>query len=585
MKVLAVCITSSAPSDFEACLSKVASMHSKHNFDLAVATGDFFGALAASPELCVRFVSGEISVPLPLYIATGQTAPPSKLAHLIRSNGEAAPNVFVLGDVQSESGVFETADGLRIAFGETVAENSSTKTKVADLFVAAAFPLAAASLSVLAEAKGITPSVGSPAVAAAAKGIRPRYLVCPSPSPSFLEREPFRNDNNSTTRLVALAAFPPAPSKSKERWFYAFNITPAKHMDSAALAVIPENATLSPFAALPSITSLPSSNARGTKRSAEGAEGNFFWGGGGFGPDAKKKSSSSSAPPSHYVCHACKQPGHWIADCPARQAPRGTPSGPPPDDYVCNICKEKGHYISACPSKAAKRQHLDRDPSTCWFCLSSPNIEKHLLIDIKDECYIASSKGGLSEWGGHLLIVPIQHVASRSEVLTEEALLQEITDCQTLIRQKFIEKRNAEEVPVFVEVFGGIPQGDAVRRVQHMHIQVVPVPTDISKTLRQTFLDAAGSAGLVAMPEGMLPADPATPYVRIEVEEMGDGIEPPLVLTMPVNGDPRAFFNLQFARRVLADVLGCPEKANWKNCTVSTQEEGKLTKEMKKFLA
>ena len=43
----------------------------------------------------------------------------------------------------------------------------------------------------------------------------------------------------------------------------------------------------------------------------------------------------------------------------------------------------------------------------CWFCLASANCEKHLLVDIGEDFYVALPKGGLIK--EHALIVPIAH--------------------------------------------------------------------------------------------------------------------------------------------------------------------------------
>jgi hypothetical protein len=61
----------------------------------------------------------------------------------------------------------------------------------------------------------------------------------------------------------------------------------------------------------------------------------------------------------------------------------------------------------------------------CWFCLSNPNIAKHLIVAVGNECYLTLPKGqlipthgqtksrndGISSvpGGGHVLIVPIAH--------------------------------------------------------------------------------------------------------------------------------------------------------------------------------
>ena len=63
-------------------------------------------------------------------------------------------------------------------------------------------------------------------------------------------------------------------------------------------------------------------------------------------PPAPGRGGSGRVPPPSYICYRCRQPGHFIQDCPnnsvadggdentathARRAPVGIPQGSPPD--------------------------------------------------------------------------------------------------------------------------------------------------------------------------------------------------------------------------------------------------------------
>ncbi|KAI9324001.1 CwfJ C-terminus 1-domain-containing protein-like protein [Obelidium mucronatum] len=589
-KRLVFCIGSGSSGDFQAAISKVNALHAKHGpFDFALATGDFFAAFEQDAELGGRLagglIKGEWVVPCPLYVVGGRTPVPAAVHALIAHTGQIATNVFFLG----ASGVFATAEGLQIAYVSHAADAAAlaAATRTVDILLAAAVPAGVAALSALP----VDQSLADHAVARVAACVRPRYLFAASPS-AFAEREPYKNarlaneKDSVVTRFISLASY---SKTKKDRWFYAFNIVPLKDLDQRTLYMTPENTTPSPFSITPSnppprfnpaaaaAAAAPNSRKRALIDDSVGdaGQGGFFWNNPADSGQSKK-SQKKTVPPSHYVCNACHVPGHWLNDCPQRVRA-------PPTGYICHLCKKPDHFVAACPAKLLQKQNrqLDRDPATCWFCLSSPNIEKHLLVDIKEDCYIASAKGGLSEWGGHMLIIPINHFESRVQILDNDVMLREIYEIQQLIIQRFDAHR--QEVPVFFEVFPGHPGGDTVRRVQHLHIQVIPIPRELIFTLRDRFMDAAAAASLVAMPNGALPADPNTPYVRIELPDQPLGGEP-LVLTMPVNGNPRAVFNQQFARRVLAEALGAPHKAAWKNCTLSHGEEAQLTQNMKVML-
>lgn len=43
--------------------------------------------------------------------------------------------------------------------------------------------------------------------------------------------------------------------------------------------------------------------------------------------------------------------------------------------------------------KKAKRPKIEFDQNKCWFCLSSEDVSKHLVISIGKEIYLALAKG------------------------------------------------------------------------------------------------------------------------------------------------------------------------------------------------
>lgn len=51
-----------------------------------------------------------------------------------------------------------------------------------------------------------------------------------------------------------------------------------------------------------------------------------------------------------------------------------------------------------------------RAESRCWFCLSSPDVESHLVISIGEAYYCALAKGPLVP--NHVLMIPVEHCPS-----------------------------------------------------------------------------------------------------------------------------------------------------------------------------
>ncbi|KAI7724501.1 hypothetical protein M8C21_028982 [Ambrosia artemisiifolia] len=59
---------------------------------------------------------------------------------------------------------------------------------------------------------------------------------------------------------------------------------------------------------------------------------------------------------------------------------------------LSTVCRKAGWYIS----------------KECWFCLSSPNVESHLITSVGENFYCALAKGPLVQ--DHVLILPIEHL-------------------------------------------------------------------------------------------------------------------------------------------------------------------------------
>jgi hypothetical protein len=79
----------------------------------------------------------------------------------------------------------------------------------------------------------------------------------------------------------------------------------------------------------------------------------------------------------------------------------------------------------------------------CWFCLSNPNLAKHLIVSVGIECYVTLPKGQIIPThgdvaalsvissvpgGGHVLIVPIAHYPTLAALTPDVSgpVLQEI---------------------------------------------------------------------------------------------------------------------------------------------------------------
>ncbi|KAF9144130.1 hypothetical protein BGX30_013668 [Mortierella sp. GBA39] len=341
-------------------------------------------------------------------------------------------------------------------------------------------------------------------------------------------------------------------------------------------------------------------------------------------------------PPSGYLCKKCSEPGHYIKDCPVvkeEMAARGQqqqthgPNDVPPPDYTCVKCGTKGHYVRNCTQFSALDVHESRkmagggprgsrgprEPRTreldpCWFCLSNPGVDKNLIVSIGTEVYMAMSKGQLPETspsplvpgGGHVLLIGINHISSfgKGDPEALSGINSELRKYKEGLR-KLYESKGAGMVTLELSQ-GGVNQ--------HAHIQILPVPTEkiddverefkariasfflpsfkrfprngqpesssSSSNSRDVNAGENGDTNMEAAAEeaptptaawlDRLPAGLKEGFFRVELP--GDR-----VMVCPIPAGQRV--DMQFGRTVLADVLGLPDRAHWKRCVKTTEEE------------
>lgn len=72
----------------------------------------------------------------------------------------------------------------------------------------------------------------------------------------------------------------------------------------------------------------------------------------------------------------------------------------------------------------------------CWFCLSSPDVEKHLVITIGDSFYLALSKGPINQY--HVLILSVTHI--QSVALLSEEDFNELEKFKSALKEFFASK-------------------------------------------------------------------------------------------------------------------------------------------------
>ncbi|KNC77722.1 hypothetical protein SARC_09829 [Sphaeroforma arctica JP610] len=210
--------------------------------------------------------------------------------------------------------------------------------------------------------------------------------------------------------------------------------------------------------------------------------------------------------------------------------------------------------------------------SPCWFCLSSPQVEKHLVVSIGTDMYIAYAKGHLV--CEHVLILPINHIGSTRH-LSEEAKTE-------------LKQHQAALKKYYKEVLGmNLVMFERSYASRHMQIQCIPISSSIpTEEVKAAFRSHGNLSGFpfddVSAPDKDTATTPNPPHSRNKgffLVEFADGSQ---MVHTHVPGEER--FPLQFGREVIGSEKICnlPDRIDWKACKVSLEEETALVQQMRK---
>ena len=190
--------------------------------------------------------------------------------------------------------------------------------------------------------------------------------------------------------------------------------------------------------------------------------------------------------------------------------------------------------------------------SSCWFCMSAPQFEAHLVASISDEAYVTLAKGPLVPH--HCLVIPISHKPSSLDLAPHEQA--EVAAYCDALRACFA--ASGESVLIFERYMGS-------GSFEHMHLQVVPLPHHLATGARDAFVARGKSRGInfEVLPAGAslasrFEARGTEPFFRVELPS-GEQ------LLHMLASCPRKH-PLQFGREVVAAMLGAPHRADWKVC-------------------
>ncbi|OBA19152.1 hypothetical protein METBIDRAFT_33359 [Metschnikowia bicuspidata var. bicuspidata NRRL YB-4993] len=219
-------------------------------------------------------------------------------------------------------------------------------------------------------------------------------------------------------------------------------------------------------------------------------------------------------------------------------------------------------------------------PSECFFCLSNPRLESHMIVSIGKFSYLTVAKGPLTmptrslNFSGHAILIPIDHTP----------LLPDLKDVRQEIEQYMQSLADAFAKNGYDVAFYEISRPENV----HFHIQMVPVPRGLIGKTFQRALDEKSRINNESFEhhsklhfKKCLSEDPELQELENADRFIKFTIFSEKSKTMYITSlEEGKGLDLQFPRRVLAFLLRLPKRIKWDRCRQSMSQE---TIECQKF--
>nr|KYP57547.1 Zinc finger CCCH domain-containing protein 64 [Cajanus cajan] len=564
-------------------------------FDALLCVGQFFPDSPEHLEEFTAFIHGGSVVPLPTYF--------------IGDYGLAAPKILLQASKDSANRGFKM-DGLKICdnlywlkgsgkfplFGLSVAYLSGRKSSsvqqfgtyteddvdalraiaeepgIVDLFLT--YPLIDVHYSSASDIPaGLSEAVGSDStISELVQEIKPRYHIAGTKG-IYYAREPYSNvDAVHVTRFIGLAS---VGNRDKQKFIHAISPTPASTMSSTEIAMKTTNATLSPYTFVEKRIS-PTDT---TKRSSDSISDSQYW-----RYDVSQKRQKHEAGHGDKMCFKFVSSGscsrgekcNFRHDIDAREQcvrgvcfdflNKGKCERGPDCNFKHSLLEEGDRHPSRRPGSENTRSGRSKE---CWFCLSSPNVESHLIISIGENYYLAMAKGPLVE--DHVLIIPVEHMPSTLSMSSESEI--ELSRFQNSLKSYC---KSQEKEVIFFEW--------ASIRGTHANLQAIPIPSSKAVMVEKVFSLAAQKLGFKFVAKKFDSISDGRKFLKTQID--GDSslfyaqIPGGTILLHHVEEKER--FPAQFGREVLAGLLDMADNADWRNRKHSKDEEMKIVEDFKK---
>ncbi|MFH4981643.1 hypothetical protein AB6A40_008352 [Gnathostoma spinigerum] len=365
-KPVRVLVSGDVNGAFQSLIQRVKYVVRKNgSFDMLICVGEFFGP---NEETNMDVINGKTNFPVTTYIL-GPCCPATSSLYPDECI-EFSPNLTYLG----KKGILSLTSGLQIAYlsgiegskENKIMFDSNTVQKLlisvkassgflgVDLLLTSVWPAEVWKHSPNQPSKMVD---GSVLVSKLAAGLKPRYHF--AGLGTHYERSPYRNHRvlqeaaQHVTRFIGLSA---VDNTNREKWLYAFSISPMRKMSRSDLTLQPPNASEFPYMDVLTRMVLKDQESANLHRIESDIQ--YFF--------------------------DMSEEAHDPFDRGGRKR-RNFTDGP-----------------------RAQNARVEE----CWFCLSNIDVEKYLIVSVASECYLAMPKGPLTN--DHVMILSVGHIQSMS---------------------------------------------------------------------------------------------------------------------------------------------------------------------------
>ncbi|OMO91652.1 Zinc finger, CCCH-type [Corchorus olitorius] len=390
---------------------------------------------------------------------------------------------------------------------------------------------------------------------------------------AFYAREPYSNvDAMHVTRFLGLAS---VGNKDKQKFLHALSPTPSSAMSAAEISAKPPNTTLSPY----TLADQADHPKESTKRAGDSLPDSQYW-----RYDVSNKRQKHGSGDGNKVCFKFISSGNcprgekcnFQHDVDAREQflrgvcldfiIKGKCEKGPDCNFKHSLQDEGESYTRRRPGSGNSNTNRSKE---CWFCLSSPNVDSHLVISIGENFYCALAKGPLVQ--DHALIIPVEHLPN-TLCLPEDSEI-ELGKYRNSLKMYY---KNQGKDAVFFEWISV--------RSTHANLQAIPVPSSKTAALKDIFDLAAKKLGFEFVSKKFNNNSEGRKWLRTQFDknlscfyvELPDGS----ILLHVIEENEK--FPAQFGREVLAGLLNMADRADWRNCTPGKEEETMLAENFKK---